>query len=67
MDNPPATDRLTGSETLEELRSKYERLANREAEIMKLLGTPSPDKLVHDLRNLLNEVILLRELAALKE
>ena len=34
--------------------------ADREAEMMKLLKCTSPDKLVHDLRNVLNELSLLK-------
>ena len=40
-----------------------ERMARREAEMMRLLKTPTPDKLIHDLRNLLNEVALLKAAA----
>jgi hypothetical protein len=42
-----------------------ERMARREAEMMQLLKTPTPDKLIHDLRNLLNEVALLKAAADL--
>ena len=37
----------------------------RELEIMQLLKTPSPDLLVHDLRNVLNELMLLKAAADL--
>ncbi len=36
------------------------RLRERERQMLELLGSKSPDRLVHDLRNLLNEVQLLR-------
>jgi hypothetical protein len=39
----------------------------REQEIMKLIGTNSVDRLVHDVRNLLNEITLLRAVADLGE
>ena len=39
------------------------RLREREREMMDLLGTTSPDRLIHDLRNLINEVHLLRIVA----
>ena len=38
----------------------------REEEIMKLIGTSSVDRLVHDVRNLLNELALLRAVADLE-
>ncbi len=39
----------------------------RELEIMKLIGAESPDKLVHDVRNILNEVALLRALSEIEK
>ena len=36
-------------------------MRRREREIMELLGTTSPERLVHDVRNVLNELQLLRE------
>ena len=44
---------------LAELRARQDRL-------MALLGTKSPAKLEHDVRNVLNEVALLRKLAELE-
>ena len=49
--------------TIEQLRSEVARLRDREREILELLNVQSPDRLMHDLRNLLNEVQLLRILA----
>ena len=49
--------------TIEDLRAEVARLREREAQIAELLNAPSPDKILHDLRNLLNEVQLLRILA----
>ena len=46
-------------------RQAVERMARREAEMMQLLKTPTPDRLVHDLRNVLNEVTLLKAAADL--
>ncbi len=43
----------------------YEAMARREAEMMQLLKTATPDRLVHDLRNVLNEVALLKAAADL--
>ena len=49
--------------TIEELRAEVARLRDRETQIAELLNAKSPDKILHDLRNLLNEVQLLRILA----
>ena len=43
-----------------QLRADLERLLDRERQMAELLGSQSPDRLLHDLRNLLNEVQLLR-------
>ncbi len=43
----------------------HEAMARREAEVMRLLQCKSPEKLIHDLRNLLNEVALLKAAADL--
>ena len=43
----------------------HEAMTRREAEMMRLLQTPTPEKLIHDLRNLLNEVALLKAAADL--
>jgi hypothetical protein len=48
-----------------DLRGDYERMARRESELMQLLGTKSPDRLLHDVRNLLNELALLKAVAKL--
>ena len=49
--------------TLEQLRAEVAHLRDRERQILELLNIQSPDRLMHDLRNLLNEVQLLRILA----
>ncbi len=46
-------------------RAAHDRMARREAEMMQLLKSASPDLLVHDLRNVLNEVALLKAAAEL--
>ncbi len=43
----------------------YEKMVRREAEMMRLLQTTNADKLIHDLRNLMNEVALLKAAADL--
>lgn len=53
----------TSPPSIEQLRADLDRLRQREAQIMALIGCKNPDKLMHDLRNLLNEVQLLRVLA----
>lgn len=49
--------------TVEELREELEALRDRERQVIELLNAKSPDRILHDLRNLLNEVQLLRILA----
>ena len=46
-------------------RERFDQMARRKAELMQLLKTEQPDKLVHDLRNVLNEVALLKAAADL--
>jgi hypothetical protein len=48
---------------VERLRAERDRLADRQREIAQLLKSANPDKIVHDLRNLLNEVQLYKMLA----
>ena len=50
-------------EELAQLRAENERLRAKHREMMELLNCKNPDKLVHDLRNVLNEMQLLRLLA----
>jgi hypothetical protein len=47
---------------LELLRAERNRLIDTQRQIMALLGVKSPDKLLHDLRNVLNERDLLKAL-----
>jgi hypothetical protein len=49
--------------TIEQLRGEMEVLRDRERQIAELLNANAPDRILHDLRNLLNEVQLLRILA----
>jgi hypothetical protein len=44
---------------LEHLRSDLKRLLDQQQELMQLLGTKRPDKLIHDVRNLLQERMFL--------
>jgi hypothetical protein len=47
---------------IEQLRADRNRLLDTQHRIMTLLGTTGSDKLVHDLRNVLNERDLLKTL-----
>ena len=44
------------------LKIEVNRMADRQREVMELLNCKSADRLVHDLRNLINEVNLYRQL-----
>ena len=48
---------------LDRLRAEREKLLDTQRVIMDLLHTASPDKILHDLRNVLNERELYRALA----
>jgi len=64
---PDTTEASTGTpvraENVGELRAEVERLQQREHQIMSLIGCKNQEKLMHDLRNVLNELQLLRMLA----
>jgi hypothetical protein len=49
---------------LEQVRAERNRLAETQRRIMELLEVKSPDRLLHDIRNVLNERQLLRALTA---
>ena len=48
---------------VEQLRGERARMLDRQNQAMELLGTKNPERLIHDLRNLLNERALLRALS----
>jgi hypothetical protein len=48
---------------LDRLRAEREKLLDIQRRVMELLNSPSPDKILHDLRNVLNERELYRTLA----
>ena len=48
---------------VDRLRAERDRLADTQRRIMELLGTAAPERLVHDLRNVLNERELYKALA----
>jgi hypothetical protein len=45
------------------IHAELERLRARERQMLELLGSNCPERLLHDLRNVLNELQLLRLLA----
>ncbi len=51
---PPQSD--------ESLRQLVEKMQERERRLMVLLNTSAPERIEHDLRNVLNELVLLRTL-----
>ena len=53
-------------DTEQEQSVAFEKMRAREAEIMQLLGCKSADRLIHDLRNLLNELTLLKAVAEIE-
>jgi hypothetical protein len=55
------------SAELNRLRSERERWTEQQLRIMELLGSKSPDRIIHDLRNVLNERELFRSLADLDD
>jgi hypothetical protein len=50
---------------VDRLRAERDKLLDVQRRVMELLGTTKPEKLIHDLRNLLNERELYRALADL--
>ena len=50
--------------SMSDLRSELEQLRDRERQIAELLGSKSTDRILHDLRNVLNELQLLRIVAS---
>ena len=48
---------------IERLRSERARMVDIQNRLMEAIGTKSPDRLVHDVRNVLNERELYRALA----
>ena len=48
------------------LRASMATMREREERLMELLHTKVPEKIEHDLRNVLNELVLLRTLLDLK-
>ena len=51
----------------QDVQADLDRLLEQQRQIMDLLGCKSPEKIMHDLRNVLNELTLLRALADREE
>jgi hypothetical protein len=51
-------------EELRRTRRELDRALDRQRQVMELIGCNSPEKLVHDMRNVMNEVQLLKLLAS---
>ena len=49
------------------LQSHLAKLEKTQREIMTLVKAPTPDRIVHDLRNVLNELVLLQAITAQDE
>jgi small-conductance mechanosensitive channel len=47
---------------LNQLRAERDRLSDRQRQIAELLKSTNPEKIVHDLRNVLNELTLYKAL-----
>ena len=66
---PPVGEVMYVTAELRDLRAEVERLAERDrlletqSRVLELLGTDRADRLIHDLRNVLNERALFRALA----
>jgi len=48
---------------VERLRGERDRMQETQRRVMELLGTTAPERIVHDLRNVLNERELFKALA----
>ena len=70
MDSPrdlPSTDPSAGGGDLARLRAERDELRATLDQIAQVIGAKSPDKIVHDVRNVMNELGLLRKLAELED
>ena len=67
-------DASSGDSDLEALRREYERLRterdslrNTVEQIAQVIGARDSERILHDVRNVMNELVLLRNLADLDE
>ena len=49
---------------IQSLRAERDAMAQRQTEIMRLLNAKSPERILHDLRNVLNELVLLKAITS---
>lgn len=59
----PGDASFHGDPDVTPLLAEIEMLKARERQIMELINCAAPDRIIHDLRNLMNEMQLLRILA----
>ncbi|HZK79882.1 MAG TPA: hypothetical protein VFC46_02420 [Humisphaera sp.] len=52
---------------IEQLRAERDLLLQRQQSIMQLLNSSKPERILHDIRNILNERGLLRTLAGIED
>ncbi|HWE04407.1 MAG TPA: hypothetical protein VG326_18530 [Tepidisphaeraceae bacterium] len=60
-------DTVYSAAELEKLRAERDVLLDRQSSIMELVGSTKPERILHDIRNILNERILLRTLAGIED
>ena len=60
--NPDKSDSTRLASELDECRRRCEQFEDRERRIAELLHSKSPERIEHDLRNVMNELQLLRTL-----
>ena len=58
---PNATAPSADAASPAELRERLAEMEDRERKVMALLGCTDPRKIDHDLRNVINELVLLRK------
>ncbi len=54
-------------QTVEQLQGRLDKALAIQNEVQQLINAPAPEKIVHDLRNVLNELTLLRAIAGTDE
>ena len=68
MADNTSIDRMQDSTiNVNQLRDERDLLLKRQNAIMQLLGSTKPERILHDIRNILNERVLLRTLAGIEE
>lgn len=62
----PSPDQGTLDSQLQALRHERDELQAKLQQIAQVIGAPDADRILHDLRNVMNELVLLRSLADLE-